>query len=106
MNKVIRDGRVAVLYTSAHGAGWYSWHDIPELLFDPEVVRMIENPDEDEDENTIINYCREKYGTQGYYNGAKSLAIKWIPQGSQFRVQEYDGSETVIVASQEKWIQA
>ena len=26
MNKVIRDGKVAVLYSPGYGAGWYSWN--------------------------------------------------------------------------------
>jgi hypothetical protein len=42
MNKVVRDGKVAVIYSPHYGAGWYSWHGIPELLFDPAVVAMIE----------------------------------------------------------------
>jgi hypothetical protein len=26
MEKVIRDGKVAVLYSPGYGAGWYSWN--------------------------------------------------------------------------------
>ena len=42
MEKVIRDGKVAVLYSPGYGAGWYSWHDIEDLLYDPAVVEMVE----------------------------------------------------------------
>ena len=41
MEKVIRDGKVAVLYSPGYGAGWFSWHGIEELLYDPVVVGMI-----------------------------------------------------------------
>jgi hypothetical protein len=44
MDKVIRDGQVAVLYSPGFGAGWYSWNrEMPELLFEPNLVAMIED---------------------------------------------------------------
>ena len=43
MEKVIRNGQVAVLYSAGFGAGWYSWNDKKELLFHPKLVEMVEN---------------------------------------------------------------
>jgi hypothetical protein len=43
MNKLVRDGKVAVLYSTGYGAGWYSWHGIEELLYDSVVVEMVNN---------------------------------------------------------------
>ena len=43
MEKVIRDGQVAVLYSPGYGAGWFTWHGVEELLFDPKVVDMLES---------------------------------------------------------------
>lgn len=103
MNKVVRDGKVAVLHTDDWGAGWYSWHGIEELLFDPEIVRMIENPDEDEDEESIIRYCEEKYGAESYYDGARTLTVTWIPEGSEFIIHEYDGVESIWLKDKVKW---
>lgn len=44
MEKVIRGGKVAVLYSPGFGAGWYSWNDTEhkELLFHPKLVEMVE----------------------------------------------------------------
>jgi hypothetical protein len=43
MNKLIRDGLVAVLYSPGFGAGWYSWNsEHPEILFDPALVELVE----------------------------------------------------------------
>jgi len=42
MNKVIVDGKVAVLYSPGYGAGWFSWHNVEELIYDPEVVKLVE----------------------------------------------------------------
>ena len=43
MNKLVRDGLVAIIVSPGHGAGWYSWHGIEELLFDPSIVTWIES---------------------------------------------------------------
>jgi hypothetical protein len=29
MNKLIRDGMVAVLYSPDYGSGWYTWNEVP-----------------------------------------------------------------------------
>jgi hypothetical protein len=58
MEKVIRDGLVAVLYAPGFGAGWFSWHDIEDLVYDPVVVDMVER---EEDPDNIVKYCVSKY---------------------------------------------
>ena len=102
MNKVIRDGMVAVLISPRYGAGWYSWHGIQELLFDPVVVDMLEkNIDRDE----IEKYCEKTYGEDEYYGGITGLQIVWIPEGREFMIHEYDGSETLRYKDEIRWIQ-
>lgn len=103
MDKVVRDGKVAVLISPGYGAGWYSWYGIEEMLFDPKIVAMLENPDDDEDVDTIIEYCREKYGESGY-DGAHNLTICWVPQGWRFVIDEYDGAETIRFEENIHWI--
>ena len=42
MNKLIVDGKVAVLISPGFGAGWYTWnYDYPEILFDPAIVKLV-----------------------------------------------------------------
>ena len=91
MNKVIRDGKVAVLYSRGYGAGWYSWHGVLELVFDPTVVDMVERNTPYDD---IEAYCESKWPDH-YFGGACGLTIKWIPEGTQFLIEEYDGNESV-----------
>lgn len=44
MEKVIRDGKVAVLYSKDFGAGWSTWNDgLEELVFHPKIVEMVLN---------------------------------------------------------------
>lgn len=103
MNKVIRDGMVAVLISPGYGAGWYSWHGIQELLFDPVVVDMLEN---NIDRDEIEKYCENTYGEDEYYGGITDLQIVWLPEGKEFTVHEYDGSESLRFKDEMRWIQA
>ena len=44
MEKLVREGRVAVMYSPGFGAGWYSWNHIQygnELVFDPVLANYI-----------------------------------------------------------------
>lgn len=106
MKKVIRDGKVAVLISRGFGAGWYSWHGIEPLLYDPHIIRILENPDEDEDNNTIERYCEETYGENSYYNGIDGLTIIWVPENARFKIDEYDGAETLVLEDSVKWLTA
>ena len=102
MLKKIENGLVAVLYSPGYGAGWYTWHSVPELLFDPKVVDMVESNTTSE---TIELYCKEVYGDDCYL-GARDLKVAWLPQGTEFMIQEFDGDETIITKREVDWISA
>lgn len=110
--EIVRDGRVAILYSPGFGAGWYTWHNIPELLRDPEVVHLVESrekaPVEEQYYYTekIVEYCRNTYGDDAYLGGAGDLAIEWIELGDKFRINEYDGSETIEYLTNTRWMEA
>jgi len=115
LNKVIRDGKVAVLYSPGFGAGWYTWNSLRgeseeqsmSLIFDPTIVELIEkrNGENRLDINDKIVERAEKLLPEGYFGGVDDLAIAWLPEGSQFTIDEYDGSES-IVTQNELWITA
>ena len=102
MQKYYNDkGQVAVLYSPGYGAGWYSWNiDIPECLFDPEIVQMILDK---KDKIEIKSFVESKYPS-GYWGGADDLKIVWIDKGTLIRIDEYDGYEYVKVRESEEWI--
>jgi hypothetical protein len=93
MEKVIREGKVAVLYSPGYGAGWYSWIHLPEVVFDPEIVALVEAGKRHEVHALVEN----KYGNKPYTGGADQLEIKWLPVGTRFEIGEYDGSESVRI---------
>lgn len=103
MLKKIENGLVAVLYSPGYGAGWYSWHGIRELLFDPKVVDMVM---EKTSAKTIELYCETVYGKDSYYGGACDLEVVWVPQGYQFTIDEYDGAETLKLKEETNWVTA
>lgn len=103
MNKVVRDGKVAVLHTDDWGAGWYSWHGIEELLFDPEIVNMLENANKATVTEEIQSHVEKKHGNDLYLGGVDNLTVVWIPEGTEFLIHEYDGYESVWCKNNLKW---
>lgn len=101
MNKLVRDGRVAVLYSPGYGAGWYSWHQIEELLYDPSIIEWLESGEPDK----ISNYLTLKYPGE-YFGVLEDLCIKWIEQGTEFQIHEYDGAESIEYRDQQQWLKA
>lgn len=106
MNKVLRDGYVAVLYSPGFGAGWYTWdHEYGEvLLYDPWIVDILINEEyfhEDKVER-ILAYCALKYPNL-YTGGVKDLQVEWIPVGTAFRVNDYDGNESIEYRDMTDW---
>lgn len=86
-------GEVAVLYSPRYGAGWYSWNtDIPECLFDPEIVQMVldQKPHEE-----IAKVASTKWPNR-YWGGAETLKVVFVPEGTKFLIEEYDGYETIM----------
>jgi hypothetical protein len=102
MKKKTVDGLVAVLYSPGFGAGWYTWHNIVELLFDPKVVDMVLEKTSTE---TIELYCKTVYGDH-YYAGSCDLEVTWVPTGTELVIDEYDGAETVTLKDKVEWITA
>ena len=101
MEKVVIDGKVAVLVSSGFGAGWSTWNYQygTELLFEPTIVKML---DEGKSEDEILAYCEVKY-PEGYFGGIDDLAVQWLPVGTHFRIHEYDGSESLEVREDINW---
>ena len=105
MNKVIRDGKVAVLVSPGFGAGWSTWSYVGEedyrnfMLFDPTLVDMVERGASAE---TIETYVTSMY-SDVYCGGADGLTIQWLPVGTAFRIHEYDGSESVEIRDDIQW---
>lgn len=100
VNKLIRDGEVAVLYSSGFGAGWSSWNLewAEQLVFDADLALAVEKGDMAQAERIADTLT----GGDGYLGGIKGLTLMWLPVGTRFRISEYDGAESVIELGQEE----
>lgn len=94
MNKLERDGKVAVLYSPGFGAGWSTWNSehAEVLLFDPEIVQAVLDGD-----RAKAGEIAEQKCPGVYIGGNHDLQVEWLNKGDQFEVEEYDGSESVHV---------
>lgn len=105
MEKVTRNGKVAVLVSPGYGSGWSTEADVEiraRLLFDPEVVAWVEGG-----KMGPLPDIKNKYYPHYFYDGgAKDLVIKWIPVGIQFRIEVYDGYESLHVEEEYQWYTA
>lgn len=90
---VVRDGKVAVLVSPGFGAGWSTWADGSEAaLYDPAVVAWIEAGKPDID-------IEAAFGHHGYLGGLRDVVIEWVPIGTRFMIDEYDGAESLTILS-------
>jgi len=90
MEKVIRDGKVAVLYSPGYGAGWSTWGGGVERIFHPPTVAWVEGGKVGPCPYLVVD-------PYGYMGGANDLEIEWLPIGTVFEIDEYDGSESIRV---------
>jgi len=102
MMKLNENGNIAVLYSPGFGAGWYTWNqESPEIIFDPSIVKFVEKEKWEE----LKVYVELKYPSI-YTGGLKDLKVVWIPEGTLFKINEYDGSESIELKENDNWILA
>jgi len=93
MEKVIRDGKVAVLYSPGYGSGWSTW--APDeyreaLCMDARLVRCVLDGNWDEAAAIAEELCPEVYT-----GSITSLVVEWVEKGSVIRIVERNGYEDV-----------
>ncbi len=89
--KFVQDGKVAVLYSPGYGAGWSTWadSDAEAMIFDRDIVQaVLDGGNERAGEIAVLKY-------DAYVGGARSLNVEFVPEGVLFRINEYDGYESV-----------
>jgi hypothetical protein len=105
IEKVIRDGKVAVLVSRGYGAGWSTWTDeIETYLFHPKLVQMVE---EERHSEITTEWMEQELGLDvSYTGGTDGLEIQWVPVGTKFVIHEYDGHESLRTINDFYWMTA
>lgn len=98
MSKLIRDNKVAVLVSRGFGAGWSTWNDGDDLVFNERIALAVLG----ESEETPVQAANAEY-PDAYDGGVNDLCVEWVPVGTAFRIREYDGSESLEIAHDVDW---
>lgn len=98
MEKIVRDGHVAVAISGGFGAGWSTWADVNPM--DARFNQLFLDGKYDE-----AFYLGEELDI-GYLGGLEDVRIVWVPQGSKFIVEEYDGAESIRMLDETNWLEA
>ena len=95
MEKIVRDGKVAVAVSYGFGAGWSTWADVDPM--DARFNQLFLDGKHDE----AAALCDEL--ELGYSGGARDVEIVWVPVGTEFRITEYDGAEGIEYKDETDW---
>lgn len=101
MNKVIKDGKVAVLISYGFGSGFHSYGAPDEAIFDPKLVELVESENFDGAEEYVMNTYPDVYT-----GGVGDLVVVWVDEGEEFIIEEYDGNESIQFKNETQWITA
>ena len=81
------DGEVAIAVSHGFGAGWSTWGSV-----DPLDARF----------NRLIMYemweeAEKLADSEGLYTGGlRDCRLHWLKPGTRFRIEEYDGAESLV----------
>lgn len=97
IEKLIRDGKVAIVISPEFGAGWSTWANEDQQEFlrsDKTLCELVEA----KDFSGVRDYVDQRFGEGTIYGGGLSTCeLRWVEQGAPFYIHEYDGSERLIV---------
>ena len=96
-----KDGKTAVLVSPGFGAGFSTWNK-PEMAVDFDLVEAFLSGDKTRFAYIVV----EKYGENMYLGGMNDLKVEWVDEGKKFRIEEYDGSESIEVFDETVWFTA
>lgn len=101
--KVIRDGKVAVIVSPGLGSGWSTCADDhwkKFCAFDRGLVELVEAGATEEDAKSYL----EGVGCGYIYTGGwRDCEIEWVTQGELVYIDEYDGSEIIVCSETLIW---
>lgn len=76
------------------------------MLYDPTVVKWVEDGEPSGEARVRLEATLDEKYPSCYLGGLRNLQIRWVPVGSRFVVDEYDGSESVVVEQEFDWMVA
>ena len=107
---VNKKNEVAVLYSPGYGAGWASWTIVYalQLATDSRIIKYRFGLESNHPNINIENFMTQIIGFKitPYVGGFTRTKVKFIQEGTMFRINEYDGEETIEIYSQNNYMKA
>ena len=97
---VVND-EVAVVYRPSYGSGWSS-HDSRShkqncfLAMNGQLARLVEN----KNWTGVESLVKERY-PEFYLGNLEDLRIRWVPKGTTFEIENYDGLERIEIKGED-----
>ena len=86
---------IGIIVSPGYGAGW-STYGKPEMALDQELADAIDRSASYDE----ILHIAEKNWPGEYYGGlADCIEVEYVEEGTPFRIDEYDGNETLILSN-------
>lgn len=103
MEKIEREGKVAVLISPGFGAGWSTWNreHADALCMDARIV----GPFLAGGAAAAVQAAADLF-PDIYTGGGHKLRVEWVTKGAAFEVEEYDGSESLHVLGDRTYLVA
>jgi len=105
VEKFIRDGKVAVIYSPGYGAGWSTWNkrEAEKLMFDKKIVIAVLEGNHKEIKKIAKEFFPDDYISE---REIECLKIAWLEPGEKFFIKEYDGAESIVLMKDFKTFEA
>ncbi len=104
MEKIINNGKTAVLVSPGYGAGWSTWASSDQretMCMDARIVQHVLDGNLRKAADAAISIYPDVYT-----GGAEDLVVRWVPVGELFEIREYDGSESLVIIGQQRYMMA
>lgn len=93
MDKVVKKWKVAVIISPGFGSWFYTWNtEHPEMIFHPEIVKKIQEKERITEEFMASIWFPDVY----IGSNVNELRIVWLKEWTKFKIDEYDGSESIL----------
>lgn len=94
-------GEVGVIVCPGYGAGWSTWGE--GSPFDPDIIKAVL----DGVKGIELAKIAEQKDPECYPGGLTgNVKIEFLPQGTRFKIIEYDGSERIEYQDKQDWLTA
>jgi len=86
-----KNGKIGVIISPGFGSGFSTTND-RMMAIDFDLVEAFLKGD-----MTRFKYIADEKFGNWYDSGDMRFRVEWVPEGSRFMIQEYDGHESIII---------